>query len=357
MLVKFLPLLMNPYVLTLLLTTLGLGTTITFASSHWVLAWMGLEINTLAIIPIITLRHHPRSIEAAIKYFLVQSSAAATLLMAALINAWDTGQWHVHMLTHPTAVTMATIALCLKLGMAPLHIWLPEVLQGVDLFTGLILSTWQKLAPFALLIQLPAHNQELLLILAVLSTVIGGWGGLNQTQVRKILAYSSVAHLGWIILALQFNPSLTALALSVYIIVTTATFSSLMVNKVTTLNNLSIAAKKAPALAMMLPTALLSLAGLPPLSGFLPKWLILQEVIKQELPLVALIIALSTLISLFFYLRLTYVVTLTIALNNLTGATPWRLPKGNPIRILPFTLTLSAALLPLTPAFQALISL
>nr|AAL16641.1 NADH dehydrogenase subunit 2 [Coryphopterus dicrus] len=348
---------MSPYVMTLLLATLGLGTTVTFASSHWILAWMGLEINTLAMIPLMTRHYHPRNIEAATKYFLVQASAAATLLMATLVNAWLTGQWNIHMLSHPAAVTMVTLALCLKLGLAPLHTWLPEVLQGVDLFTGLILSTWQKLAPFVLLLQLSTHNQSLLLMLALASTLIGAEGGLNQTQNSEILAYSSIANLGWMILTLQFNPSLTVLALSMYIITTTATFVSLMINKVTTLNSLSMTAKKAPVLAMMLPAALLSLAGLPPLSGFLPKWFILQEVIKQGLPLIATFVAFSTLISLFFYLRLTYMVTLTIALNNLTGTAPWRLPRKGSLPALASTLTLSATLLPLAPTLQALIFL
>lgn len=78
---------MNPHILTALVIALGLGTTITFASSHWLLAWMGLEINTLAIIPLIAQHHHPRAVEAATKYFLTQATAAATLLFASTTNA------------------------------------------------------------------------------------------------------------------------------------------------------------------------------------------------------------------------------------------------------------------------------
>ena len=78
---------MNPYVLSVLLISLGLGTTLTFASSHWLLAWMGLEINTLAIIPLITQHHHPRAVEATTKYFLTQATAAALILFASTTNA------------------------------------------------------------------------------------------------------------------------------------------------------------------------------------------------------------------------------------------------------------------------------
>lgn len=87
MLVKVLPLLMNPYVFTILLSTLGLGTTMTFASSHWLIAWIGLEINTLAIVPLMAYQHHPRAVEATTKYFLVQATAAAMLLFASTTNA------------------------------------------------------------------------------------------------------------------------------------------------------------------------------------------------------------------------------------------------------------------------------
>lgn len=87
MLVKVPPLLMNPYILTVLLIGLGLGTTITFASSHWLLAWMGLEINTLAIVPLMAQHHHPRAVEATTKYFLTQATAAAIILFASTINA------------------------------------------------------------------------------------------------------------------------------------------------------------------------------------------------------------------------------------------------------------------------------
>nr|AAL16570.1 NADH dehydrogenase subunit 2 [Coryphopterus personatus] len=345
---------MSPYVTTVLLTSLGLGTTITFASSHWLLAWMGMEINTLAILPLMTQRHHPRNVEAATKYFLVQAAAASTLLMAALTNAWLTGQWDINLISHPAAVVMATLALSLKLGLAPLHTWLPEVLQGLDLPTGLILSTWQKLAPFILLIQNPSHNQDLLLTLGAFSTVIGGLGGLNQTQlIPQDLAYSSIAHLGWMIVVISYNPPLAALSLSLYLIMTTTVFLSLMINNTTTLNTLPLAATSTPALRIILPLTFLSLAGIPPLTGFLLKWFILSELVKQDLHFFAFFIGMSSLISLFYYLRLAYIVALPSP-GTTTGTLPWRLPRPKQSLLLPLCFVLSTALLPIAPALQAL---
>nr|AGN72574.1 NADH dehydrogenase subunit 2 [Channa argus] len=347
---------MNPYILATLLFGLGLGTTITFASSHWLLAWMGLEINTLAILPLMAHHHHPRAVEATTKYFLTQATAAATILFASTTNAWLTGQWDILQMTHPIPTNMVLLSLALKIGLAPMHSWLPEVLQGLDLTTGLILSTWQKLAPFALLLQIQP-NTSTLVLLGLTSTLVGGWGGLNQTQLRKILAYSSIAHLGWMLLILQFAPSLTFLALLMYIVMTSSLFLIFKLNKATNINTLATSWAKSPMLTSVTPLLLLSLGGLPPLSGFMPKWLILQELTKQDLPLAATLAALTALLSLYFYLRLSYTMALTLAPNSLTGITPWRLPHLQTTMPTSIFTTLSLFLLPLTPATITLLIL
>nr|BAR45746.1 NADH dehydrogenase subunit 2 [Ipnops sp. auip01] len=347
---------MSPYVTSTLLFSLGLGTTITFASSHWLLAWMGLEINTLAIIPLMTQHHHPRAVEAATKYFLTQATAAALILFASTTNAWLTGEWNIQLLSHPLPATMVTLALALKIGLAPVHFWLPEVLQGLDLTTGLILSTWQKLAPFALILQMTSAHPTLLVSLGLLSVLVGGWGGLNQTQLRKILAYSSIAHLGWMILILQFAPSLTLLSLILYIVMTSSVFLTLKHSGATSVNALAISWTKTPALAALVPLSLLSLGGLPPLTGFMPKWLIIQELTKQHLPLTATIAALSALLSLYFYLRLCYSMTLTVSPNTLTSPAPWRLSSNQSSMALSFLIIAALSLLPLTPSALALLS-
>nr|BCB63035.1 NADH dehydrogenase subunit 2 [Misgurnus anguillicaudatus] len=348
---------MNPYVLVILLSSLGLGTTLTFASSHWLLAWMGLEINTLAIIPLMAQQHHPRAVEATTKYFLTQATAAAMILFAATTNAWIMGEWDINSLSHPLASTLVIAALALKIGLAPVHFWLPEVLQGLDLLTGLILSTWQKLAPFALIIQVaPTIDPYLLSSLGLLSTLVGGWGGLNQTQLRKILAYSSIAHMGWMIIILQFTPQLTLLALGMYIFMTTTAFLSFKMSQATKINTLSSAWTKNPTLMVITTLALLSLGGLPPLSGFMPKWLILQELTKQELPLTATIMALAALLSLYFYLRLCYAMALTISPTTTNSILPWRTPNTQSTLTLALTSTIALGLLPITPAILALVT-
>nr|YP_010379945.1 NADH dehydrogenase subunit 2 [Scomberoides lysan]UDF87767.1 NADH dehydrogenase subunit 2 [Scomberoides lysan] len=347
---------MSPYILSILLFSLGLGTTLTFSSSHWLLAWMGLEVNTLAIIPLMAQYHHPRAVEAATKYFLTQATAAAMLLFASTSNAWLTGQWSILQMSHPFPTTLVTLALALKIGLAPMHSWLPEVLQGLDLTTGLIMSTWQKLAPFALLLQVQPANSNALIALGIASTLIGGWGGLNQTQLRKILAYSSTAHLGWMTLVLQYSPSLTLLTLLTYLIMTSSTFLTFKLNKTTNINSLALSWTKTPILTCLLPLTLLSLGGLPPLTGFMPKWLILQELTKQNLYALAGLAALTALLSLYFYLRLCYAMTLTMSPNNVTGTTPWRFSTYQLSMPLAIMTVASISLLPLTPTITAFVA-
>nr|YP_009257126.1 NADH dehydrogenase subunit 2 [Acipenser fulvescens]ANG43974.1 NADH dehydrogenase subunit 2 [Acipenser fulvescens]ANG44117.1 NADH dehydrogenase subunit 2 [Acipenser fulvescens]ANG44130.1 NADH dehydrogenase subunit 2 [Acipenser fulvescens]ANG44143.1 NADH dehydrogenase subunit 2 [Acipenser fulvescens]ANG44156.1 NADH dehydrogenase subunit 2 [Acipenser fulvescens] len=346
---------MNPYVLAILLSSLGIGTTLTFASSHWLLAWMGLEISTLAIIPLMAQQHHPRAVEATTKYFLTQATAAAMILFASTTNAWATGEWNIQEMSNPTALVLITMALALKIGLAPVHYWLPEVLQGLDLTTGLILSTWQKLAPFALIYQIsPMMNPTLMIMLGLASTIIGGWGGLNQTQLRKILAYSSIAHLGWMMIVMQYSPNLAILNLILYITMTTATFLTFKNVASTKLSTLTLTWSKTPMMTTMAMMTLLSLGGLPPLTGFMPKWLILQELTKQDLPLTASIMALAALLSLFFYLRMCYAMTLTIAPNTNNNTSTWRQKSSQTTMTLSITTTLALILLPITPAIMAL---
>nr|NP_443308.1 NADH dehydrogenase subunit 2 [Trachipterus trachypterus]BAB70106.1 NADH dehydrogenase subunit 2 [Trachipterus trachypterus] len=345
---------MSPMILTLFLLSLGLGTTITFASSHWLLAWMGLEINTLAILPLMAQHPHPRAVEATTKYFLTQATAAAMILFASATNAWYTGEWCITDMSSPLSMTMVIMALALKLGLAPVHFWLPEVLQGLNLTTGLVLSTWQKLAPFILLIQIPLPNHTLMTLLALLSVLVGGWGGLNQVQTRKILAYSSIAHLGWMLLISQFSTPLALLALFTYILMTTPAFLILKFTHATTINSLASSWTKSVVLTALTPLVLFSLGGLPPLSGFAPKWLILQELTKQGLPIVATLAAMMALLSLYFYLRLSYSLALTMAPNTPPASAPWRSIPQQSSSLLAITTMMSILMLPIMPSTLSL---
>nr|ACF75260.1 NADH dehydrogenase subunit 2 [Iridosornis analis]AJG04198.1 NADH dehydrogenase subunit 2 [Iridosornis analis]AJG04200.1 NADH dehydrogenase subunit 2 [Iridosornis analis]AJG04202.1 NADH dehydrogenase subunit 2 [Iridosornis analis]AJG04203.1 NADH dehydrogenase subunit 2 [Iridosornis analis] len=340
---------MNPQANLIFIISLLLGTTIVISSHHWVMAWTGLEINTLAILPLISKSHHPRAIEAATKYFLTQAAASALVLFSSMTNAWQTGQWDITQLTHPTSCLILTSAIAMKLGLVPFHFWFPEVLQGSPLITGLLLSTIMKLPPIALLYMTsPSLNPTFLTTLAILSVALGGWMGLNQTQIRKILAFSSISHLGWMSIIVIYSPKLTLLNFYLYVMMTTTVFLTLNTAKVVKLSTLMTAWTKAPSLNAMLLLTLLSLAGLPPLTGFLPKWLIIQELTKQDMTPTATLMSLLSLLSLFFYLRLAYCTTITLPPHTTNHMKQWRTGKPTNIMISILT-TMSVMLLPISP--------
>nr|AHK10062.1 NADH dehydrogenase subunit 2 [Sittiparus varius namiyei] len=346
---------MNPQAKLIFTTSLLLGTTITISSNHWVMAWTGLEINTLAILPLISKSHHPRAIEAATKYFLVQATASTLVLFASMTNAWSTGQWDITQLTNPMSCMILTSALAMKLGLAPFHFWFPEVLQGSPLTTGLLLATAMKLPPVALLFMTsPSLNPTLLTIMAVLSAALGGWMGLNQTQTRKIMAFSSISHLGWMTIILTYNPKLTLLNFYLYALITTAVFLTLNTIKAMNLPTLMTTWTKTPSLNAMLLLTLLSLAGLPPLTGFLPKWLIIQELTKQDMASTATVMALLSLLSLFFYLRLAYCATITLPPHTTNHMKLWHTnkPVNTSVAVL---MTTSTMLMPVSPLVHAII--
>nr|YP_010165847.1 NADH dehydrogenase subunit 2 [Didelphis marsupialis]YP_161170.1 NADH dehydrogenase subunit 2 [Metachirus nudicaudatus]Q5QSA4.1 RecName: Full=NADH-ubiquinone oxidoreductase chain 2; AltName: Full=NADH dehydrogenase subunit 2 [Metachirus nudicaudatus]QRV59781.1 NADH dehydrogenase subunit 2 [Didelphis marsupialis]CAG26343.1 NADH dehydrogenase subunit 2 [Metachirus nudicaudatus] len=346
---------MSPYVLTIMSLSLLLGTTMTLISDHWLTAWMGLEINTLAVIPLMTKPHHSRSTESAIKYFMIQATASMIILFSAIFNASTTNQWITGQISNTSASFMMTIALAMKLGLAPFHFWVPEVTQGIPLLSGMILLTWQKIAPISIFYQIsPSLNMSLLMILSITSTLLGGWGGLNQTQLRKILAYSSIAHMGWMTIIIMIYPSLTILNLILYLASTITMFMVLNQSSSTKINSLSILWNKSAPNMIIITLTLLSLGGLPPLTGFMPKWLILQELINfNNIPL-AMMLALSTLLNLFFYMRIIYSSTLTMfpSINN--TKLQWALYSHKTILPIPTLTIISSLLLPMTPMFITL---
>nr|ADW76812.1 NADH Dehydrogenase subunit 2 [Pachydactylus purcelli] len=341
---------MNPMIWTILISTLATSTIITMSSHHWILAWLGLELNTLSILPIITKPQHPRAIEAATKYFLIQTTAAALILFASAINAWQTGNWNITLSSATTPNIIILSAILLKMGIAPAHLWYPDIIQGTNMLTALTISTWQKLAPLTLLYLTINHMPTpTLLTTGLLSVVVGGWAGLNQTQTRKIMAFSSIAHMGWLIIALTMNPALATLTMTIYLLMTTTMFFSLTTTTTKTLQDLGTTWTYSPPLLAMTILTLTSLGGLPPLAGFMPKLLILKELTMTKLGLLSTVLALMSLPSLYFYTRMAYLTILTTPPNTTCTTHKWRFkpnPKTNPTLIMSMA-TMTLPLMPL----------
>nr|CAY40646.1 NADH dehydrogenase subunit 2 [Ursus spelaeus] len=341
---------MKPPILIIITSTIILGTTIVLFSSHWLMIWIGFEMNMLAIIPILMKKFNPRAMEASTKYFLTQATASMLLMLGIIINLLHSGHWTISMIPNPIASTVITIALAMKLGLSPFHFWVPEVTQGISLSSGMILLTWQKIAPLSVLYQIsPSINPNLLVAMAATSVLVGGWGGLNQTQLRKILAYSSIAHMGWMAAIMVYNPTLMILNLTIYIMMTLGTFMLFMYNLSTTTLSLSHTWNKSPLIASLILALMLSLGGLPPLSGFIPKWMVIQELTKNDMIVMPMFMAITALLNLYFYMRLTYATALTMFPSANNMKMKWQFESMKKMIFLPPLIVASTMLLPLTP--------
>nr|AFN41491.1 NADH dehydrogenase subunit 2 [Hipposideros diadema] len=346
---------MNPLIFIMISSTIILGTLIVMMSSHWLLIWIGFEMNMLAVIPMLMKRFNPRAMEASTKYFLTQATASMLLMMAIIINLLYSGQWTITNMLNPIASTIMTLALAMKLGLSPFHFWVPEVTQGIPLSSGLILLTWQKLAPLSILYQIsPSINLDVLLAISMLSIMIGGWGGLNQTQLRKILAYSSIAHMGWMTAILAYNPTMMLLNLVLYILMTTTTFMLFMYNSSTTTLSLSLSWNKTPLITTLVLMMMLSLGGLPPLTGFMPKWMIIQELTKNDSIIMPTLMAITALLNLYFYMRLAYSTSLTMFPSTNNMKIKWQFANTKQMPCLAPMIIISTLTLPLTPMLSML---
>nr|AAN15855.1 NADH dehydrogenase subunit 2 [Diporiphora reginae] len=340
--------------MALFMITLGIiiGTLTVTSANHWLTAWLGLELNMISILPVIAKQKHPRSTEAATKYFLTQAIASALMLFSSTLNAWQTGSWDITQLNNKLSCILMISALAMKMGAAPAHFWLPEVMQGSTLTTTLLITTWQKIAPITLLYMISNHTESnITLFIGLASILVGGWGGFNQTQIRKMMAYSSIAHLGWTMTVISITPNIALTNIIIYMTISTPFFLLLTTTSSKTLQTMTTTWTYAPTTTIVLMLLLLSMAGLPPLTGFTPKLLILDNLVMHKLTLMATTMALLSLLSLTFYLRTTYLLTSMASPTSTQSTMLWRLkPHQNQITttlapIALFNITILPALL------------
>nr|YP_010610604.1 NADH dehydrogenase subunit 2 [Thereuopoda clunifera]WAP91268.1 NADH dehydrogenase subunit 2 [Thereuopoda clunifera] len=275
------------------------GTIIAISSKSWISVWMGLEINLLAFIALISNSLNQQSSEATLKYFLVQSLASSMFLFWAITNFLQ-NNWFI-MLTENLNSLIISVILALKLGAAPFHFWFPPTAEGLSWFNCMILLTWQKIAPLFVMM---SFNSPIIILLATFSSIIGAVGSLNQTSLRKLMAYSSINHMGWIFASMFINNKLMLTyfiiycSLSLLIMMILNFFKIMHINQIQNTNNTFT--------NFFIMLNLMSLGGLPPFLGFLPKWLTLNYLMNDNQFFLALILVFSTLITLYVYIRLMY---------------------------------------------------
>lgn len=252
----------------------------------------------LAFIPLIR-DNKLISTEASLKYFLTQALASSVFLFAVILFLLNSKRINSNYLIEIIIFS----SLLLKRGSAPFHFWFPNVIEGLSWVNALILITWQKIAPLMLISYI--IFKPLIIIRIILSSLIGALGGLNQTSLRKLIAYSSINHLGWILAAI-FNRNLWLIYFLFYTFLTFSIVFIFNIFKISYINQLFSLFFFDKNIKFFLFFNLLSLGGLPPFLGFLPKFLVIQSLTLNNQLFILTFIVLITLITLYFYIRLCY---------------------------------------------------
>nr|ADW41299.1 NADH dehydrogenase subunit 2 [Drosophila borealis] len=286
----------------LFITMMIIGSLITVTSNSWLGAWMGLEINLLSFIPLMSDNNNFKSTEASLKYFLTQALASTVLLFSVILLMLNNSM--TIEINNSFTSMMILSTLLLKSGAAPFHFWFPNLMEGLTWMNALLLMTWQKIAPLMLISYL--NLKSLLMISVIFSVIVGAIGGLNQTSLRKLMAFSSINHLGWMLSALMINESIWLIYFLFYSFLSFILTFMFNIFKLFHLNQLFSWFMQSKVMKFTLFMNFLSLGGLPPFLGFLPKWIVIQQLTFCNQYFQLMILLTSTLITLFFYLRICY---------------------------------------------------
>nr|YP_010865929.1 NADH dehydrogenase subunit 2 [Furcatopanorpa longihypovalva]WGT92136.1 NADH dehydrogenase subunit 2 [Furcatopanorpa longihypovalva]WGT92149.1 NADH dehydrogenase subunit 2 [Furcatopanorpa longihypovalva]WGT92162.1 NADH dehydrogenase subunit 2 [Furcatopanorpa longihypovalva] len=287
----------------LFILTLISGTFISISSNSWLGAWMGLEINLLSFIPLMINSKNLMSTEASLKYFLTQALASSILLFSVILLTLNNYFTFFFPESNLIINLMINSTLLLKMGAAPFHFWFPSIMEGLSWFNAFILMTWQKIAPLILISYCMVN--DFLIVIIISSVIIGSLGGLNQISLRKLMAYSSINHIGWMLGALMISENAFLIYFFLYMILSMSIVLLLNSFKMFYLNQ-TFSLSKSPIMKFCLFISLLSLGGLPPFLGFLPKWVIIQNMVENNQLFLITIMVTMSLITLYFYLRITY---------------------------------------------------
>nr|YP_009316846.1 NADH dehydrogenase subunit 2 [Megaloprepus caerulatus]AOW43828.1 NADH dehydrogenase subunit 2 [Megaloprepus caerulatus] len=278
----------------LFLSTLILGTLMTISSKSWMIMWIGLEINLLSFIPFINSKN-PLESESSMKYFLVQVMASMMIMVTILIT---------DMLINNLTKVILLLSLFIKMGLPPFHLWFPSVMQGMLWYNCLLMMTWQKVAPMMMTSYLLTMN-TFTSIMIMMSVMVGTIGGLNQTSVRKLMAYSSISHLGWMLLTILMSTWYWIMYFIMYMLINLAVLILLNMNSIYHVNQLySMNMEYKYKFTLLL--SVLSLGGLPPFLGFLPKWVVIQNALNLDCKMITMTLIMTTMITLYFYMRMAY---------------------------------------------------
>nr|YP_010586004.1 NADH dehydrogenase subunit 2 [Anisocentropus kawamurai]UZZ43740.1 NADH dehydrogenase subunit 2 [Anisocentropus kawamurai] len=272
------------------------------SANSWINAWIGMEINLMAFIPLLMKMSNLLSSESMMKYFLIQAFTSLNLIfmifLINFLNKWFSNYFYNFMIN-----LIINMALLMKMGAAPFYFWFPKVMKGLNWLNCFILMTWQKITPMILISFF--MNYKMIILSTILSVIIGSIMGLNQSNLKLIMSYSSIHHMGWMLIILIINMNLWNMYFTIYFFLNFLIiyfFNTMQTFHLSQLFLMNINSSYKIFFLMNF----LSLGGMPPFLGFLPKWITINFLMYFKMNLILLFLVIFSLINLYFYLRISY---------------------------------------------------
>lgn len=319
------------------------GQMVMLSANNFLIIYLGLELMSLSLYALVALRRdHTQSTEAAMKYFVLGAMASGFLLYGISMLYGATGSLDLAEVARVTAsgtvnrmvlvfgIVFVVAGLAFKLGAAPFHMWVPDVYQGAPTSVTLLLGGAPKLAAFAICIRLLVEGlwtmaidwQQMLTVMAVVSMAIGNITAIAQTNLKRMLAYSTISQTGFMLLGLlsgvyagsdaaaAANAYSSAMFYAItYVLTTLGTFGVIMLLsragfEAENLEDFKGLNQRSPWFAMIMMVLMLSLAGVPPMMGFYAKLAVLQSTLAAGQLWLAIVAVLFSLVGAYYYLRI-----------------------------------------------------
>nr|ATD85989.1 NADH dehydrogenase subunit 2 [Sophonia linealis] len=271
----------------LFLVLMIVGVIITLSSNNFMMMWVGLELSLMSFIPVMSMNGFYSS-ESCIKYFLIQSISSCMFILGLLFM----------FMNNDLSNFLVVFSLMLKVGLAPFHLWLLSLVEGLNYFMLFILLTLMKISPLFIMSYLNFNYSFFILI----SLIVGSFNGLNQNSLRKLISLSSIFNMGFVISVIFFN-NIWPSFMFIYTIILFTVLMSLNLLKINYLNQMMINLFGLK-MKLILWLSMLSLGGLPPLLGFLNKIIVFEMLFLMESFFMLTVMILTSLLVMFFYTRI-----------------------------------------------------
>ena len=316
---------------SILILSSVLGMMVMISSNDLIVFYMGLELQSLALYVLATFnRDQIKSSEAGLKYFVLSALSSGLLLYGCSLIYGFTGSTNFNLIASQLnsnqyaltfGIVFILVGLAFKISAVPFHMWAPDVYEGSPTSVTLFFTMVPKIAALTVFIRflyVPFLNlidqwQMILIFLSIASMLFGAIAAIGQTNLKRLIAYSSISHVGYTLagVATGSNDGIQSsiIYITIYIIMNLGFFSCLLMMKRNNvyyedIEDLSGLSKNHPLLSIALMIILFSLAGIPPLAGFFAKFYIFKSVLEQSMYFLAIIGLLSTVIAAFYYLRI-----------------------------------------------------